>query len=89
MTEVIKVEDCGENIGDYNIPIHKAIIIPEDATNGDMIAAMFPYIEVDTYGLVTSVKGLDCDKGALDPYRHFWTDWWKAPFKPESEGVRE
>lgn len=28
MVEVIEVEDCGENIGDYDIPIHNAIIIP-------------------------------------------------------------
>lgn len=42
MAEVIKVEDCGENIGDYDIPIHNAIIIPRGATNGDVIKAMFP-----------------------------------------------
>jgi len=35
MEEVIKVEDCGENIGDYDIPIHNAIIIPRGATNGE------------------------------------------------------
>lgn len=87
MTEVIKAEDCGENLGDYNVSIHKAIIIPEDATNGDMIAAMFPYIEVENRGLITSVKGLDCNKGALDPYRHFWREWWNAPYKAESEEI--
>ncbi len=42
MAEVIKVEDCGNNIGDYDIPIYNAIIIPDGATNGDMIKAMFP-----------------------------------------------
>jgi len=42
MVEVIKVKDCGENIGDYDIPIHNAIIIPRGATNGDVIKTMFP-----------------------------------------------
>lgn len=54
-------------------------------TNGEVMKAMFPYIEVSTYGVVTSVKGLDCNKGALDPYRHFWSEWWNAPYKVESE----
>ena len=54
--------------------------IPDNPTNGDVIKAMFPYIESETYGLITSVKGLDCDKRALDPYRHFWSDWWNAPY---------
>ena len=41
MAEVIKVEDCGENIGDYDIPIRNAIIIPRGATNGDVIKLCF------------------------------------------------
>ena len=41
MEEVIKVEDCGENIGDYDIPIHNAIIIPRGATNGDIYELVF------------------------------------------------
>lgn len=45
MVEVIEVEDCGDNIGDYDIPIHNAIIIPRGATNGDMIKVMFPNVE--------------------------------------------
>ena len=40
--EFCKVEDCKPNVGDHNIPIHNAIIIPEDATNGDVIKIMFP-----------------------------------------------
>ena len=81
LTEVIKVEDCGENIDDYDIPIYKAILIPKNATNGDMMAAMFPQIEVETHEGITSVKGLSCDKGTLDPYVHFWGEWWNARFK--------
>ena len=55
-------------------------------TNGEVIKMLFPYIEVSNYGVVVRVKGLDCDKGALDPYRYFWTDWWNAPYK---EGANE
>ena len=52
-------------------------------TNGDVMRALFPHIEAETYGLITSVKGLDCNKGALDPYRQFWSDWWNAPYRAE------
>lgn len=55
--------------------------IPENATNGDMIKAMFPNIEVKTGGVITSVKGLDCYKGALLPYRQFWSEWWNSPYQ--------
>lgn len=50
-------------------------------TNGEVIKALFPYIEVSNQGVVVRVKGLDCDKGALDPYRYFWMEWWNAPYQ--------
>ena len=76
MTEVIKVEDCGENIGDHDVQICKAIIIPKGATNGDMIEAMFPNIDasvsddgdiIDVYNL-----GIYCQT--------FDSEWWYAPY---------
>lgn len=75
MAEVIKVEDCGENIGDYDIPIHNAIIIPKEATNGDMFKAMFPVLEVEIEG--------DQVTFWIDEYRwlSFRLDWWNAPYK--------
>lgn len=84
MTEVIKVEDCGSNIGDYDIPIHNAIIIPEGATNGDMIKTMFPdamksnYIEsgLDMKDYVTIYIG--------DYEMRVAYDWWVAPYKTKS-----
>lgn len=60
--------------------------IDEEPTNGEVIQALFPYIEVTNYGLVTQVKGLDCDKRALDPYRHFWSDWWNSPYPYQKGG---
>lgn len=59
--------------------------IDEEPTNGEVMQALFPYIEVTNYGLVTCVKGLDCNKGALDPYRHFWSDWWNSPYQKGGE----
>ena len=86
MTEVIKVDDCVRNIGDYNVPIHKAIIIPENATNGDMIRALFPNAEIE------EIRG-SFDKEKLLGYRtwlggrsqDYPLDWWNAPYSPESE----
>ena len=71
MTEVIKVEDCGENIGDYDVPIYKAILIPENATNGDMIKAMFPNVSNSKLDLVDVLKNA--------------RSWLNSPYKAESE----
>lgn len=84
MTEVIKVEDCGENIGDYDIPIHNAIIIPNNATNGDVIKAMFPDAQIDYHEksdlvdayITVFIKGCD----TCQDYSY---DWWYTPYKSE------
>jgi hypothetical protein len=80
MTEVIKVEDCGENIGDYDIPIHNAIIIPNGATNGDMIKDMFPNAKTwevtrdDVHCAYIEFKDI-CE------IKSFPLSWWNAPYK--------
>lgn len=56
--------------------------IPENPTNGDMIKAMFPYIEIkdncDMYYSV-NIENLSTDKG-LNTIG-FRKDWWNAPYK--------
>ena len=81
MAEVIKVDDCGSNIGDYDIPIHNAIIIPEGATNGDMIKTMFPNVECgkDELGNVFIISSAQLG------YIAFRESWWNAPYGKEGE----
>lgn len=76
MIEVIKVEDCGENIGDYDIPIHNAIIIPQNPTNGDMIKAMFPDVEVKEKN-----NGYEVYFGVGTAIQLFNHQWWNKPYK--------
>lgn len=61
-----------------------AVLIPENATNGDMIKAVFPYIEIedncDMYYSV-NIENLSIDKG-LNTIG-FRKDWWNAPYKKE------
>ena len=79
MTEVIEVEDCGENIGDYDIPIHNAIIIPRGVTNGDVIKVMFPNgKEYDNDGDVRYEIEIDFDYSFCS---YFDGVWWNAPYK--------
>lgn len=85
MTEVIKVEDCGENTGDYDIPIHNAIIIPKGATNGDMIKAMFPNCEQKEHmhnGYFEMYFDNDLKNAS---YMRVSKDWWNTPYKKEVE----
>jgi len=92
MAEVIKVEDCGENIGDYDIPIHNAIIIPEGTTNGEVIKAMFGITDNDIdEGLSTTyvyTKTRVLKGGSQDYLREqitFNRDWWNTPYKKGGE----
>ena len=91
MIEVIKVSDCANNIGDYDVPIHNAIIIPQNATNGDVIKTMFSVVGFTplTWHISSDRKeGFhvhieDCFK---DDFRLTVSkDWWNAPYKAESE----
>lgn len=56
------------------------IEIPKNATNGDVIKALFPCEEKDEdFGDGTTLyKGLDFSQ-------FFHTDWWKAPYKQEDK----
>lgn len=73
MNEVIKVEDCGPNIGDYDIPIHNAIIIPNNATNGSVIEELFPNLN-----FTNVLAKMYAQNGKI------LLDWWNAPYKAES-----
>jgi len=64
-----------------------ALLIPEDATNGDVIKAMFPNASihyhkadelVDDY---VSVNIIGCDI-----QQDYSAEWWDAPYKVEREG---
>ena len=63
-----------------------AIVIPEGATNGDIIKAMFPYIKVEdkcSMYYSVNIENLSADKGLNTV--GFRKDWWNAPYKSESE----
>lgn len=77
MAEVIKVEDCGENIGDYDIQIHNAIIIPRGATNGDIIKAMTG----EKFSIGNESHDLMISNG--EHFFAFDVDWWNAPYRLE------
>lgn len=66
----------------YDTPTVNAILIPDNATNGDVIKAMFPYIEIkdncDMYYSV-NIENLSTDKGLNTV--GFRKDWWNAPYK--------
>ena len=62
--------------------LSRCIEIPDGATNGNMIKAMFPYIEIkdncDMYYSV-NIENLSTDKGLNTV--GFKKDWWNAPYK--------
>ena len=53
------------------------IEIPNGATNGDMIKAMFPNIEIE--GIGGEIKCIATKNGTS----YFALDWWNAPYKKQ------
>ena len=75
MAEVIKVA----NIGDNDIHIHNAIIIPKGATNGDMIMTVFPDAKIQG---VEGLEGFQCAAVSIGlGTSYFALDWWNAPYR--------
>lgn len=74
-----------ENVS-YNGSMHTAKAIkngtpiPDNATNGDVINAMFPSIE----SRLDEKTGIMLVKWADGTAKAFKTDWWDAPYKAES-----
>ena len=58
------------------LPEVNAIPIPEGATNGDMIKAMFPSVEVKEKN-----NGYEVYFGIGTASQYFNHQWWNAPYK--------
>ncbi len=56
-------------------PTVDAIIIPENATNGDMIKALFPNVEVKEKN-----NGYEVYFGVGTAIQLFNNQWWNAPY---------
>lgn len=75
MIEVIKAEDI-PNLGDYDINIYNAIIVPKGATNGDILKLVFPNTEWERIHDLKGDKSIGCTN-----------KFWNAPYKKaEREG---
>ena len=59
--------------------LENCIEIPNGATNGDMIKAMFPNIEIE--GIGGEIKCIATKNGTS----YFALDWWNAPYKGGGE----
>jgi hypothetical protein len=59
---------------------NNAVIIPDGATNGDVIKAMFPNVEASVFVKEVGVKG-------LDTYSTFTKKWWNAPYNPPKQNL--
>ena len=69
-------------------PLVSAIPIPEGATNGDMIKAMFPNARI---WKVTrdNIRCACVEFNDICEIKTFPLSWWNAPYKAESEVQRE
>ncbi len=58
-------------------PTIDAIIIPKNATNGDMIKALFPKANIE-YWAEYSTYNIEFPND--NDVKHFSYDWWNAPY---------
>ena len=58
--------------------LSRCIEIPDGATNGDMIMAMFPTATANVFAKEVGVKG-------LDTYSTFTKKWWNTPYEGGKE----
>lgn len=61
--------------------IRNGVILPDKATNGDMIKALFPLIEVQREISSTSDNIVMRDDSFFGAINRFHTDWCNAPYK--------
>lgn len=59
-----------------------AIPIPNNATNGDVIKAMFPNIITDKFASTIHATTKVVSNGVKGGISYdFWKEWWNAPYK--------
>lgn len=79
MREATKEER--ESVNNYIKSIsQKAIIIPEGATNGDMVRALFPNAKIYQVG-----KYVNALFQSSVWFEDMCTGWWYAPYKKEGD----
>lgn len=87
--EEVCVGECDCCAREEGCPVYtqstvNAIPIPESATNGDMIKAMFPNAEIEG---IEGLEGLEYVTVSIDwGTSYFALDWWNTPYKI---GVKE
>ena len=77
------------NCGDVKDAIEKCRIIPDNATNGDVIEAMFPDAEIEIRESESLVYVTWHDSripSGESYYNRFRLDWWNAPYKDKGLG---
>ncbi len=60
------------------------IPLPDGATNGDVIKALFPNVPVDNF-FQDTISFYPLMPNGLTDEIHFDECWWNAPYKKESE----
>ena len=86
----LSLDALAERVNKSDRGIRTEKLIEVSVTNGDMIKALFPYIEPKFYTNLSGIHTVDIklnDKVYGDVYNThtFSTDWWNAPYNAESE----
>lgn len=91
MKLIIEIPDKDyEKLKDGHIPfsildvMQNGTPIPDNATNGDMIKAMFPNVDIVIHN-ITVYMIFDMRSNAIS----FDLNWWNAPYKAESEVMND
>ena len=81
MVEVVNVEDLGENIGDYDIKIHNAILISKGMTNFEVLKELFPNIKFKKSEISKMVYGAEGNEKVAMAKMAFDMNWLHKKYK--------
>ncbi len=85
MTKVIKTQDCGERIAVDSVPIQNAIIIPDNATYGDIIKNLLNPYKICEYEYSVHIYMTEKDFWNAEYQMNCDTSLWNSPYQKEVE----
>lgn len=79
--EEIKTKDFEVNGFSVDVAIMNGTLLPENATNGDVIKAVFPNAEIEVYQTIVLVKYTEQN----NEWVSYSPVWWNAPYEADKE----
>ena len=88
------VNDVNKFYKDYDVSdfidvIKNGTPIPDNATNGEIIEALYPNAEFSLYSDIVDRVAMNIRVNGTEYEIHFDEDWWDSPYQKEDKNEKE